>query len=97
MKVRAALLALVFVVAMTAQAWAIDATAEWDAAASQYNFPTVAAATLAGTFATEYYGSDFKSDFRTILDLVAQALGTSTPAYSGEVGLKAGVENWPDP
>lgn len=97
MKVRTALLALAFVFVLITQAMAIDATVEWDSYAGQYNFPTVAAATLNGTFATEYYGSDFASDFRTILDLVAQALGTPYPWYDGDESLKAGVENWPDP
>lgn len=90
-------LAFVFIVMFATPALAVDATVEWDGYSAQYNFPTVDAATLDGTFETEYFGQDFATDFRSILDAVAQALGTSPPHYMGDDELKAGIENWPDP
>lgn len=73
-----------------------DATFVWDAVAESYNFPTVASATLTGSFESEYLGADFETDFAGVLRAVATALGTATPGYSGEIGLREGVENWPD-
>lgn len=42
----------------------VDATSTWDGCCASYNFPTVAAASLQGTFQSEYTGSDFDGDFR---------------------------------
>jgi len=75
----------------------IDASAQWDAVASTYNFdrtddPDVTALT---TFSSAYNGSSFTTDFEGIWSAIAQALATDAPDYDGDDLMKFGIENVP--
>jgi len=75
----------------------MDATTQWDAVCADFHFPTVANATVAGTFASEYYGEHFADEFQQIQTVVAEACATPIPHYNADDTLTIKVENWPDP
>ncbi len=75
----------------------MDATTQWDAVCTQFNFPTTAQATVDGTFESEYTGEHFQDDFEQILQVVAEACATNSPDYDGDDFLRASIEGWPDP
>jgi len=75
----------------------MDASSQWNQDAGTFSFLTTQGSTIRTTFETGYTGSDFTSDFKSMLQAVAEALHTEVPSYSGEDLLIASVENWPDP
>jgi len=75
----------------------MNATTHWDAVCADFHFPTVANATVVGTFASEYFGEHFGDDFEQILSVVAEACATNSPDYDGDDFLRASIEGWPDP
>jgi|GEM_PF-2835095 len=87
---------VLLVCVLLADSFAVDATTAWDQVCGDYSFPTVANATLNGSFATEYFGSDFESDFPLALAATAELMYTPMPPFEGDESLRASIENWPD-
>jgi hypothetical protein len=73
-----------------------DATSAWNSVAAQYNFNTSASAMMGSTFAQNYRGTDFNTDFGAILAHVAGLMGTHSPPFGEGDVMSTSLSNWPD-
>ena len=74
----------------------MNASTQWNSVCANFHFPTTTTASITGTFASEYYGEDFESDFPLALQATAELCGMPAPSFSGEDLLRQSIENWPD-
>ena len=74
-----------------------DASSAWNQFAASYNFNTTFSGMMNSTFAQNYRGSNFNSDFGAILQAVSQVMGTEPPPLGGGDLMHASLANWPSP
>lgn len=94
----AALLAALLIGCCAADAFAADATDEWNAVCTSYGFYATTATAVTGstTFEQAYYGPDFNANFAAIVAAVADLMATAIPPLDGDDPLIATLENWPE-
>jgi hypothetical protein len=74
----------------------MNATPNWNNHAAACNFKLCSTSTQNQTFGQVYLGTSFKTDFNTILAIIAGELQTVIPSYEENNVMGISLTNWPN-